>query len=368
MQDGPIRNVKISGIACAAPAQEADLAPHIANFGAEDVEKIISMSGTRKRRIAEQIHPRMCVSDLAATAAPRLLDELGWDRSSVEAIILVTQAPDYRLPATACILQARIGLPKSCIAFDVNLGCSGYVYGLWLAGTMIASGSVKRVLLAVGDTSYYGSPYDRSAALLFGDAAAVTALEYSEDAEPMWFTLGTDGRGYKDLIIPAGGNRIPPGPETSIRKEAENGNIRSLEDLYMNGSEIFTFTLREVPAVIKSAIQKAGWTVETPDAFVLHQANAFMVEHIAKRMKVPVSKVPLSLGEYGNTSSASIPLTIAHCLRQQVEKESMNLIMCGFGVGLSWGALAMKFGPTVVTPVIDVDRSAIMAYGTELRV
>jgi 3-oxoacyl-[acyl-carrier-protein] synthase-3 len=368
MLHGPIHHVKIAGMASAVPETVADLAGPIEAFGAEDVEKILALTGTRRRHIAEPMQPRMCVSDLVVAATPPLLDKLGWERSSVDALLFVTQAPDYRIPATACILQARLGLPKTCAAFDVNLGCSGYVYGLWLASAMIASGNVKRVILAVGDEPLFTSPLDRSTALLFGDAGSVTALEYSEDAEPMWFTLGTDGRGYKDLIIPAGGNRIPPNDETRIRKEAENGNVRSMEDLFMSGTEVFTFTLREVPAVIKSVLQKANWSLETPDAFVMHQANAFMLDHIAKRMKIPSEKVPLSLGEYGNTSSASIPLTIAHCLREQIEKEPMNLVLCGFGIGLSWGAVAVRCAPMVALPVLEVDRSFVMPFGTELRV
>jgi 3-oxoacyl-[acyl-carrier-protein] synthase-3 len=182
----------------------------------------------------------------------------------------------------------------------------------------------------------------------------------------MWFTLGTDGRGYKNLIIPAGAHRIPPDEQTCIRKEKENGNIRSMEDLFMDGSEIFAFTLREVPGMISSVLQKANWSVETTDAFVLHQANQFMLNYLAKRMKIPQEKVPLSLGEYGNTSSASIPITISHCLRSRISSEAMNLVMAGFGVGLSWGAVAMRCGPIVAPPVIEVGPSAIMEYGQEI--
>jgi len=366
MIEGPIQGVRLAGIASAVPDHMADLAGPIQAFGGEEVEKILCSTGTRRRRLAEQTNPRMCVSDLCAVAAPRLLQDLGWDRDSVDALIFISQCPDYRLPATACVLQARLGLSKNCAAFDVNLGCSGYVYGLWLAGSMIAARTIRRALVTVGDMTLYSSPLDRAQALLFGDAACVTAVEYSEDAEPMWFTLGTDGRGYKDLIIPAGANRIRPDQQTGIRKEAENGNIRSMEDVYMNGGEIFAFTLREVPGMIRSVLEKANWSVETTDAFVLHQANQFMLNHLAKRMNIPSEKVPLSLGEYGNTSSASIPITISHCLRPRISSEPMNLVMAGFGVGLSWGAVAMRCGPIVAPPVIEVDRSAIMEYGQEI--
>ena len=366
MREVPIQGMRLAGIASAVPDQVADLAGPIHTFGAEEVGKILNSTGTHRRRLAHQTHPGMCVSDLCTVAASRLLQDLGWERESVDAIIFVSQSPDYRLPATACILQARLGLSKKCAALDVNLGCSGYVYGLWLAGCMIASRSVRRVLLMVGDSLLFYSPEDRATALLFGDAAAVTALEFDENAAPMWFTLGTDGRGYKHLIIPAGAARIPPDEQTQIRRAAEDGSARSMEDLYMNGGEIFAFTLREVPGMIKSILEKANWSVETTDAFVLHQANQFMLTHLAKRMKLPQDKVPLSLAEYGNTSSASIPITISHCLRSRIVQEPMNLVMSGFGVGFSWGAVAMRCGPIVAPPVIGVDRSAIMEYGQEI--
>jgi 3-oxoacyl-[acyl-carrier-protein] synthase-3 len=367
MAEGPIQRVRVAGIASAVPDQLADPAGPVEAFGAEEVEKILSSTGTRRRRLARETKPRMCVSDLCVAAASRLLQDLAWDRESVGAVVLVTQTPDYRLPATACVVSARLGLPKTCAALDVNLGCSGYVYGLWLAGSLIASGAVRRALVMVGDMlPLFLSPQDRATRLLFGDAGAVTALEFSEDAAPMWFTLGTDGRGYKSLVIPAGASRIPSDEQTRIRKEAENGNIRGPEDLFMDGSEVFTFTLREVPGMIKSVLLQANWTEQDVDAFVFHQANLFMLRHLAKRMRIPLEKVALSLGEYGNTSSASIPLTINHCLGSQVGSEAMNLILAGFGVGLSWAAVALSCGPIVTPPVIEVGPSAIMEYGQEI--
>jgi 3-oxoacyl-[acyl-carrier-protein] synthase-3 len=347
----------------------ADLDAAIQVFGAEEVEKILNSTGTYRRRAAAPTEPRLCVSDLCVVDAERLLEELQWSRDSVDAIVFISQGPDYRLPATACIIQARLGLPKSCAALDVNLGCSGYVYGLWLVGGMIASRAVRRALLMVGDmagSSPIISNLDRSTALLFGDAAAVTALEFDENAEPMWFTLGTDGRGYKHLIHPAGATRIPVSGETGVRKEAESGNKRSLEDLYMDGGEIFAFTLREFPGMIKSVLRQANWTIDDTDAFVLHQANQFMLSYLAKRMKLPMDKVPLSIGEYGNTSSASIPITISHCLRTRIAAEPMKLVLSGFGVGLSWASVALKCGPLAAPPVLDVPASAAMSYGQDL--
>lgn len=366
MAGGPIHNVRIAGISSAVPNQHAGMDGSIAAFGASEVEKILSSTGIRRRRVAEQSRSKMCVSDLCSVAARTLLQHLGWDGGSIDALIFISQGPDYPLPATACILQARLGLPTTCAALDVNLGCSGYIYGLWLAGSMIASRTVRRALVMVGDIFSFASPLDRATALLFGDAGAVTALEFSEHAEPMWFTLGTDGRGYKNLIVPAGGSRIPRNEQTGIRNEAEKKNVRSLEDVFMDGGEVFAFTLREVPGMVQSVLRQANWQVEDTDGFVFHQANQFILNHLAKRMKIPPNKVSISLDEYGNTSSASIPLTITHCLRTEIGTGPMNLVMAGFGVGLSWGAVALRCGPIVAPPVIEVDCSAVMEYGEEI--
>lgn len=367
MAQGPLERVRVRGIVSAVPERAADLTSSIEAFGADEVEKILESTGTRKRRIAGAGPPLLCASDLCFAAASRLLQDLGWERDSIDALILVTQTPDYRAPATACVLAARLHLSKTCAAFDVNLGCSGYVYGMWLAAGLVASGAVRRALVLVGDVLLpFVGPKDRSTCLLFGDAGTATALEFSEEASPMWFVLGTDGRGYKDLIVPAGGGRIPSEEATRTPREAENGNIRSLENVYMDGSEIFAFTLREVPGMVRNILGQAGWGVQDVDAFVFHQANQFMLNHLAKRMKIPMEKVPLSMAEYGNTSGASIPVTISHCLREKLSEGKMNLVMGGFGVGLSWGAVAMTCGPMVAPPMLEVDSSFSMEHGQEI--
>jgi 3-oxoacyl-[acyl-carrier-protein] synthase-3 len=253
----------------------------------------------------------------------------------------------------------RLGLSSSCAAFDVTLGCSGHVYGLWLAMSLIAGSGLSRVLLLAGDVaSVLSSPTDRAVSLLFGDAGSATAIEKDVTASPCVFSLGTDGSGWKNLIIPSGMQyaRYPRDATTCVRRKAEDNSERSAEDLFMDGSEVFAFTIREVPPLVKRVLNDAGWQLDEVDAFVFHQANKFMISHLAKTMKVPLSKVPLSLQEYGNTSSASIPLTITTRLRDEISSRPLRLLLVGFGVGYSWGACAIHCGPLVAPPVVLVDK------------
>jgi 3-oxoacyl-[acyl-carrier-protein] synthase-3 len=301
----------------------------------------------------------MCASDLCFAAADRLLDDLGWARDSIDALMFVSQTPDYRLPATSCGLQDRLGLSRRCAAFDVGLGCSGHVYGLWIASSLIASGGARRVLLLAGDAStQLCSPLDRSVALLFGDAGTATALEADAGAAPMTFVLGTDGTGRDNLIVPAGGFRTPHSQATAARVAGDDGNSRSAEDLFMNGAEIFTFTLREVPPLVHAVLQSAGWTVGDVDAFVFHQANQFMLQHLAKRLKLPQDRFVLAMEEFGNTSSASVPLAMSARLADRLRADSMRLVLAGFGVGYSWAAVALTCGPLAMPDVLAVPADA----------
>lgn len=356
-----IAGVRLAGLASAVPSGIKTVADVAAVFGAEDAHKISESTGVRSRRIAAD---HLCTSDLCEAAAKELLKQLAWSTDSVEALIFVSQTPDYLLPATSCSLHDRLGLAKSCAALDINLGCSGYVYGLWIAAQMVASG-LRRVLLLVGDTvSRIVSPQDRSAAPLFGDAGTATALEIDPDSPPWFFELGTDGSGQQHLIIPAGGFRTPRTADTALRTPREGGNVRSDEDLFMDGAEIFAFSLREVPRLIKQVTNSAGWTMETINAVVMHQANQFMLQHLAKRMKLPAEKVVLTLEDFGNTSSASIPLAITHALADKLLTTQLHLVLAGFGVGLSWGAVALTCGPLVAPSLIVVD-SRSQSQGTD---
>jgi 3-oxoacyl-[acyl-carrier-protein] synthase-3 len=254
----------------------------------------------------------------------------------------------------------RLGLPNSCAAFDVTLGCSGYVYGLWIAASLLGASGLSRVILLAGDIcSRQTSPQDRSTALLFGDAGSATAIEKDGQAAPLVFSLGTDGKGWKNLIVPAGiqGSRVPRDATTHLRKKAEANNWRSQEELFMDGAEIFAFTLREVPALVDAVLMESGLSREEVDYFVFHQANKFMLTHLAKSMKLPLPKVPFSLQEYGNTSSASIPITVNARLSEPISRSPLKLLLAGFGVGYSWAACTVTCGPIVAPPVILINES-----------
>ena len=347
-----IPGVRLAGIASAVPARRRTLADDAAVFGEADAARIAESIGVKARHVADG---GLCASDLCSAAAERLLADLAWPRESVDALIFVSQTPDYRLPATSCGLQERLGLSKQCAAFDVGLGCSGHVYGLWIAASLVAAGGARRVLVLAGDASTnFCSPLDRSVALLFGDAGTATALEADAEAGPMSFVLGTDGRGRDNLIVPAGGFRTPHAPATAVRIAGDDGNSRSAEDLHMNGAEIFAFTLREVPPLINAVLQRAGWAVDDADAFVFHQANQFMLQHLAKRLKLPKDRFVIAMEEFGNTSSASVPLAMSVRLAGRLRQGPMRAVLAGFGVGYSWAAVALTCGPMAMPDVIVV--------------
>lgn len=357
-----LSGVRVAGLASAVPELVQTLADDARTFGEDMAKKISENSGVLQRHIASE---NICTSDLCFVAAERLITELNWERKSIDGLIVVTQTPDYFLPATSCSLHGRLKLATHCAAFDVNLGCSGYVYGLWLASHLIASASVRRLLLLAGDTATrFISPYDHSVSPLFGDAGTATAVERDMDADPIAFQLGTDGRGQKHAIIPAGAFRQPRSETTARRTLREGGNVRSDEELFMNGAGVVAFTLREVPALIKSVLDAAGWSDDTVDAFVLHQANRMLLQCLLKRMRVRHDKVVFALEEYGNTSSASLPLTMTHCLRERLNRDRMRLVLASFGNGFSWGAVTLTCGPMIMPELLLVADQPSTGYVT----
>jgi len=348
MPRSAFHSIRIAGIATAVP--EAEVA--VVQASAErfdELTKVVANTGVKSRRIAA---PDVCASDLCAKAAEVLFAGIACDRGTIDLLVFITQTPDHVLPATACVLHGRLGLGKHCAAFDVNLGCSGYVYGLSLAAAYLQSGAANRVLLLVGDTiSKLTSPADRSVAHLFGDAGSATLLERSSESAPMRFITGSDGTGAAHLRVAAGMFRMPSSETTRQVTPREGGNARNDEQLFMNGPEIFNFTLREIPALVRAALAQASWSLEQVDAIVLHQANRFMLDYLAKRMKLPPEKVVLALERYGNTSSASIPLAICDQLGPRLQAGPVKVLLAGFGVGFSWAATTLELDHPFIAPV-----------------
>lgn len=347
-----ISGVAIRGIATAVPtgiARSADY-PH---FSADEAERFSKSTGIRERRV---VSGAQCASDLCAFAAADLLGRLHWERAEIGAVIMVTQTGDHPVPATAILLQHRLGLPNTCIAFDVNLGCSAYPYGLMIVGALMKTAGVRRALLLVGDVSSKVCSFeDKSTWPLFGDAGSATALELDEDAAPMHFDLMTDGKGGSAIIIPAGGpaGRNPLTPQALEPRTDKNGSTRSDVHLQLRGADIFSFAISKVPDSIRRALAAAQWAPESVDRYVLHQANKMINDTIRKKLALDEARLPSSIDCFGNTSSVSIPLTICHT-RDSWTFPSRTLL-AGFGVGLSWGAVTVVLAPGTVLGWVETD-------------
>lgn len=345
------RDIGLSGLAAAVPETEIDnLAPSDC-FPPEHTASVVDKTGIRYRR---QTAAGQCASDLCVAAADQLLNQMAIDRDSVDALIFVSQTPDYRMPATAVLLQDRLKLKKATGAFDVNLGCSGFVYGLNLAYSLAANPGIQRVLLLNGETRTRAySMRDRATGLLFGDAGTAALVE-KMPVGPAWFSMNSDG-GRGDLIcIRHGGYRHPSTPDSLLEREQADGSIRSDEQGEMNGAGVFEFLIEEVPKDIRAILATAGMEVGLFDYFVFHQANKFMNEHLRRKMKIPPEKMPYSLESFGNTSGVSVPLTMATRLAEPLAQAAQQLFLCGFGVGLSWASAIVPTQPMVVPALIEV--------------
>lgn len=346
-----IPNVRIAGISACVPKKEVDNMDY-KWISRKDREAFIQQVGVRKRRVVDG---NTTTADLCFAAAEKLIAELNWDKKEIDALIHVTQTGDYVIPASGIILQDRLGLSHNCLAFDINLGCSGYVYGLSVIGSMITSGNIRKALLLVGDTSTFNASYrDRSTYPLFGDAGTASCIEYSENYPEMNFNLQSDGSGFKAIYVHDGGARNFVTKDTLKQRKIADGIYRNNIQISLDGIKVFSFSLREVVPNIKTLVKHLDTTLDQYDYFVFHQANRLINQTLIKMMKVPQEKMPLSLENFGNTSSASIPLTIVSELREEIKNKDLNLMLSGFGVGLSWGSVAVKTDKIVCPMVMEI--------------
>lgn len=302
-------------------------------------EKKISVKiGIEKRFVAAK---QQTAGDLAFAAAERLFEEHGIDKQSIDVLMLCTQSPDYFLPTTACILQDRLGLPTHILAFDYNLGCSGFVNGLAIAKGLIVGGMAKNVLLLTAETYHkYIHSKDRGNRSLFSDAAAATLVSDEGFAEIQESCFGTDGSGYKNLIVEAGAHRMPE--KQGIELDPENEILQSPDYLFMDGPKIFNFTLEAVPLLVKQVLKKNKLQQEEIDLFVFHQANKHMLTFIRDAIGIPEEKFYMCLANFGNTVSSTIPIALYHAMKDNSMQANMNVLLAGFGVGYSWGGLTLK--------------------------
>lgn len=329
----------IDAIATHVPEHVLTNAALAALYPSWPAEKILDKTGIRERRIAAADET---AADLAYAAAEKLFASGAAARQEIDFLILCTQAPDFILPTTACLLQHRLGLRRDVGAFDMNLGCSGFVYGLSIAAGLIASGAASNVLLLTADTySKFIHDGDKSVRTLFGDGAAATLVRKSETARIGPFVFGTDGSGAHDLIVEAGGFRSPRCAETAIEQQDDGGNVRSRDNLFMHGANVMNFTLREVPQTYSKLLRLTGWTPEAVDKVVLHQANKFMLDALQRKLKLPAEKVPRHYEAVGNTVSSTIPFALENLSKTGQTAPGTQMMLIGFGVGLSWAGASI---------------------------
>lgn len=355
-----LRNVRLKAVYAAVPEQEITIESELAYYGSfKKLERARRMLGTDRRRVTWD---NLTASDLCKAAAERLLREQDVDRQTLDAIIFVSQSPDYELPATAGILQHTLGLSNSCAAFDVNQGCSGYVYGLWLGGSLIGSGACRRVLLLAGDANTARRDVrNRVTAPILCDGGSASLLEYDATAAPIPFSLGTDGSGFRHLLIPGGRSRVPFARDLEGNKvfftdiTTSSGTPWRLGEVYMNGLEVFKFILDVVPGHLQQFLTYCDTTQDAIDWVILHQANKQIVEAVADKSGFPLPKVPCeTFSRYGNLSSASVPATFCDTFGKAGTSGRQRLLLSGFGVGFSWASCLIEARDIACAPVLDV--------------
>jgi 3-oxoacyl-[acyl-carrier-protein] synthase-3 len=332
-----ISDVAVRGVAACVPKHIDENSKY--PLPEKERDTLISSIGVERKRTADD---NTCTSDLCYNAAEKLIRELNWDKNEIDCLVFVSQTPDYVFPATSCILQNRLGLSTECDAQDISLGCSGWVYGLSTISSLIFSGrgNLRKALLLVGDTpSKFTSIADKSAWPLFGDAGTATALEYLPGADGFRFHLSTDGAGADAIIIKDGGFRHLFSANSLKMVTYEEGVSRSNLHSYLDGMSIFSFAISKGPKSINRLLEEFSIDRETVDYFLFHQANLFLNETVRKKLKLERGKVPYSLKNFGNTSSATIPLTMVTEIGGELKSKKLNHVGCAFGVGLSWASV-----------------------------
>lgn len=338
-----VENVRIAGVSACVPKNRIENKDSQLFDTEEEKLKYIETVGVDFRHVTDE---NTCSSDLCLASAEKLLSNLGWDREEIDCLVFVTQTPDYKYPATACILQARLGLSMSCLAFDVSMSCPGWIYGLSVVSSLLSAGKLRKALLLTGETvSKLRSPYDK-VNLITGDAGTATALEFSENASPMYFDLNTQGEKYDVVWIRDGGYRNPFNEHSLDYEECEDGVVRNGVQTYMDGASIFGFAIKRAPESIRRLMETFGIEDGAVDYYLLHQANKMINDKIIKKLKFPPEKFPSNIREYGNTSSTAIPLMMVCQLRDELgEKQS---VACGFGGGLAYASTCFTTDKDIV--------------------
>lgn len=345
-------NVRVAGVACAVPKNEVKTESYKQVFGDEEVDKFMEMTGVKASR--RTLEHQTC-SDLGFRAAQELLAHKGVKPEEIGAVIFSSHSPDYRRPSTAFILQYRLGIPKEAVCYDISLGCSSLVVGMQTVASIMSSGNISKALLFVGDTagkSVY--PEDRSSAMLFGEAGAVMLLEKTDDSKDEIDALvRSDGSGYRYMIVPGGGYRNLHASEEVVM--CEDGNPRTLMNSFIQGTSVFTFTIFDVPRLIKDFFVQTETTPAQYDCFAFHQANLYILRQIAKKTKIDFDKMPITLDRYGNTSGASAIVSMCDRYGNSEDHKTIKVMACGFGIGISLGATSFEIDTADILPIFEDD-------------
>lgn len=344
--------VGITALAGAVPRTVIDNYKYTQYFPEDQVREVVDKVGIYERRFADE---GTCSSDLCCAAAEKLIADNGIDRSEIDLLVFVSQTPDYRMPATSVLLQERLGLPHTTVAFDINLGCSAFLYGMSVVYGFMQQTGIRKALLLDGETrSKVYSPKDRRSAFLFGDGGVAALIERDQRFGTSWFSLNSDGSRGDLIKINGGGYRMPSSAETLRERVVdEYGNIRSEEQGYMQGADVFNFVIREIPRDIKRLAEWSGQDLQQVDYYVFHQANNFINSYLAKKLKLDTTRIPSTIAKFGNTSSVSVPLTIASELRTGMAGNK-KLLLSAFGVGMTWGTAIVPFTDLSISELVEI--------------
>ena len=348
------RQKRVSGMLAVVPANERSFVEDMKNFNFPEARslKLKEVMGYDKHRL---VKPGVCVSDLAVFGLQSLFDRGLLGRDDFDALILVTQSPDYFLPPTSSVIQGRLNLKHDMFCLDINQGCAGFVFGLIEAFLLLEQESIRKVVLINADVlSLKISPKDRNSYPLTGDAASITVVERDTDDSVIHANLKMDGTRHEALIIPAGGFRLPSSPETAVLEDVGDNNLRAKDHLRMDGSAVFNFVQVDVPVLIEELLACAGVAKDAVDYFLCHQPNRFMLQKLADKLKIPHAKMPMNVVErFGNSSGVTIPVAIASNLADQLKSGHCRACLAGYGVGLTWTSMLMRLGGLAFCELID---------------
>ena len=343
-------NVGLRAVSACVPHNVVKTRSMTEYYTPEAIEKFIEATGIEERRVVQN---NECASDLCEKAARQIFAETDINPEDIDVLVFVCQTPDYKSPGTSIILQDKLGLKKDTIVYDVNMSCSGFIHGMLLSYTFLQMPEINNVMVLVGDTlSKWTSPKDKSTGMLLGDAGIASVFTKGKQFGESFISMQTDGANYESVMIIAGGSRMPSSYETLEMKEYEDGSIRSLEQVIMNGSDVFSFAITELPKDIKRLLQYAGKTIDDVDKYAFHQANNFMTNYIAKKSKANPEKILHSIQKYGNTAGTSIPLCLVE--NRDLIKENESFLMNAIGAGFTYGTVLLNIADCKILPLTEL--------------